>query len=343
MKSGEITIKDLARELGISPSTVSRALSGHPDISDATIKKVTELAEKYHYQPNTIALSLRSSKTKTIGVIIPEIAHSFFASIISGIEDTATEKGYNVMLCHSNEIYQREVVDAKSLFSHRVDGLLVGVSKATKNMDHFKPYIDRGLPLIFFDREPEGMEAPTILVEDKQGAFKAVVHLIQQGCRRILHLAGPSNVSTTRERLQGYREALMSNDLDPDPDLVIYCEGGIDIVEAENTMNQLISQALEFDGIFANNDALAIGAIRALKNHGIKIPEEVAVIGFSDWQLSSFIDPPLSSVVQPGYLMGQRAVEMFFEVLADPELPPQKIVLETEPIVRESSLRQVRT
>jgi LacI family transcriptional regulator len=150
MKSGEITIKDLARELGISPSTVSRALSGHPDISDATIKKVTELAEKHQYQPNSIALSLRNSKTKTIGVIIPEITHSFFGNIICGIDDMATENGYNVMLCHSDDEYEKEVIDAKLLYSHRVDGLLVGMSKTTRNLDHFQPFIDRGLPLIFF-------------------------------------------------------------------------------------------------------------------------------------------------------------------------------------------------
>jgi LacI family transcriptional regulator len=339
MKSGEVTIKDLARELGISPSTVSRALSGHPDISDATIKKVTELAEKYHYQPNSIALSLRSSKTKTIGVILPEIAHSFFAAIISGIEDAATEKGYNVMLCHTDEIYHREVVDAKLLFSHRVDGLLVGVSKTTFNMDHFKPYIDRGLPLIFFDREPEGIDASTVLVDDRVGAFKAVEHLIEQGCRQILHMAGPYDVSTSKKRLKGYQEALTANGLPQDPDLVVYCESGIDIEEAENTMSQLLAQGMRFDGLFANNDALAIGAIRALKKAGVEIPRQVAVIGFSDWQIASLIEPPLSSVIQPGYKMGQKAVELFFQVQANPGMPPKRIVLNTETVLRESSIR----
>ena len=340
MKSGEVTIKDLARELGISPSTVSRALSGHPDISDATIKKVTELAEKYHYQPNSIALSLRNSKTKTIGVIIPEITHAFFGKIICGIEDEALENGYNVMLCHSYEEYEREVIEARLLFSHRVDGLLVGMSKTTRNLDHFQPFIDRGLPLIFFDREPEGIDAPCILIEDEQGAFKAVDHLIQQGCKRILHLAGPSGVSTTVRRLDGYRNALKANGLEMEDELIINCEDGINVEEAERVVGNLVSRKVHFDGVFANNDLTAIGAIRALKRTGIKIPEDVAVIGFSDWKLASLVDPPLSSVTQPGYQMGRKAVELFFEELANPNSPPRKITLETEPVTRASSLRK---
>ena len=343
MKSGEITIKDLARELGISPSTVSRALSGHPDISDSTIKRVTELAEKYHYQPNSIALSLRSSKTKTIGVIIPEITHYFFGSLISGIEDQATERGYNVMLCHSDENYDREVVDAKLLFSHRVDGLLVGISKSTKNYDHFQPFIDRGLPLIFFDREPEGIEAPCIVVEDERGSFKAVQHLIDQGCTRILHLAGPTGVSPTDQRLQGYLNALKANGQDIDPELIVAIEGGIDTDEAEEKVNELIAQGKKFDGVFANNDLTAIGAIKALKGAGIKIPEQVAVIGFSNWKLTTFIDPPLSSVEQPGYDMGRQAVDLFFETLSNPGSPPKKIVLKSEPVIRASSLRHAKS
>ncbi len=340
MKSGDITIKDLARELGISPSTVSRALSGHPDISELTIKRVTALAEKYNYQPNSIALSLRSSKTKTLGVIIPEISHAFFASIISGIEDRAIEQGYTVMLCHSNESYQREVMDAKALFSHRVDGLLVGVAKTTGNLDHFRPFIQKKLPVIFFDREPVGIEAPCVMVEDEQGAFKAVNHLISQGCRRIIHLAGPGGVSTTENRLKGYLTALDINGLDPDPDLVIPCEGGIDIEEAEDQMTKFIERGKSFDGVFANNDLTAIGAVRALKKAGMAIPGEVAVIGFSDWQLASLIDPPLSSVIQPGYLMGQKAVELFFDNLKNPGAAPRKICLPAEPIIRASSLRR---
>lgn len=182
MKSGDITIKDIAKELGVSPSTVSRALSGHPDISKATIDRVTKLADKYNYQPNSIALSLRSSKTQTIGVIIPEIAHSFFATIISGIEDEAAKHGYTVMLCHTNETYTRELLHTRSLLTHRVDGLLVGVAKSTKNFDHFKPFLDKKLPLIFFDRQPSDIEASSVLVDDEEGACLAVAHLLQQGC-----------------------------------------------------------------------------------------------------------------------------------------------------------------
>lgn len=340
MKSGDITIKDIAKELGVSPSTVSRALSGHPDISKATIDRVTKLADKYNYQPNSIALSLRSSKTQTIGVIIPEIAHSFFATIISGIEDEAAKHGYTVMLCHTNETYTRELLHTRSLLTHRVDGLLVGVAKSTKNFDHFKPFLDKKLPLIFFDRQPSDIEASSVLVDDEEGACLAVAHLLQQGCSRVAHLAGPTGVSTTDGRLRGYYKALDTHGIEKDDSLVIACEGGIDIEEAEQiTKRHLIEGGIEFDGIFANNDATAIGAIRALKAAGINIPGEVAVIGFSDWQIATLVDPPLSSVVQPGYEMGQKAAALFFEKLKNPEAPVKKITLKLEPVIRASSKR----
>ncbi len=341
VKSGDVTIKDIARELGVSPSTVSRALSGHPDISKATIERVTRLADKYNYQPNSIALSLRSSRTQTIGVIIPEIAHSFFATIISGIEDEAAKHGYTVMLCHTNETYSRELLHTKSLLSHRVDGLLVGVAKSTQNFDHFKPFTDKDLPLVFFDREPHGVEASCIVVDDEEGACLAVSHLIQQGCSKIVHLAGPTGVSTTDGRLRGYYKALDTYGIEKDDSLVMHCEGGIDIDEAEQiTQQKLIDRKVDFDGIFANNDATAIGAMRALKTAGVKIPVEVAIIGFSDWQIASLVDPPLSSVVQPGYEMGQRAAALFFEKLTNPQTPAKKITLKLEPVIRASSKRK---
>ena len=340
MKSGQVTIKDLAKELGISPSTVSRALSGHPDISEKTIKRVTELAAKYKYQPNSIALSLRSSKTRTIGVVIPEIAHFFFATVICGIEDLAAERGYNVILCHSNEQYEKEVKDARALFSHRVDGLLVSISKSTTDFEHFKPFLEQQRPVIFFDRVPKDFEATTVTVKDKQGAYLATEHLIQQGCKRIVHLAGPEKLSISMERLNGYQQALQEHGLPLDPKLVIDCNHGAHLDESDQIVTGLLEQGLEFDGVFANNDLTAVGAIKAIKRKGIKIPHEVAVIGYSDWPLAALVEPALSSIHQPGYEMGTLAAELFFELLNDPEGPIQHKVLDTHLVARESSIRR---
>ena len=340
MKSGQVTIKDLASELGISPSTVSRALSRHPDISEKTIKRVTELADKYRYQPNSIALSLRSSKTRTIGVIIPEIAHFFFATVISGIEDLAAERGYSVILCHSNEQYDKEVKDARALFSHRVDGLLVSISKTTESFEHFQPFVDQGRPVVFFDRVPKDFDATTITVKDQEGAFLATEHLIEQGCKRIVHLAGPDKLSISSERLEGYRRALKAHGLPEDPSLVIDCNLGAHLEESEQIVTGLLDQGLQFDGVFANNDLTAVGAIKAIKRRGIKIPEEVAVIGYSDWPLAALVEPALSSVHQPGYEMGRLATELFFDLMKDPKQTAQHKVLDTHLVARESSIRK---
>ena len=339
MKSGQVTIKDLARELGISPSTVSRALSGHPDISELTIKRVTELAKKYQYQPNAIALSLRSSKTKTLGVIIPEIAHFFFATVISGIEELTAKKGYSVILCHSNESHDKEVSDAKVLFAHRVDGLLVSIAKTSTNTDHFKPFLEQKRPVVFFDRVPKGIEASTVTVEDEEGAFLATEHLIEQGCKHIVHLAGPEKLSISIGRQNGYIRALEKHGLELDPNYIIDCNMGSHLDEADQIVTGLLNKGLQFDGLFANNDLTAVGAIKAIKRRGIKIPKEVAVIGYSNWQLAPLVEPALSSVHQPGYEMGKIAAKMLFDQLGNPDQLIQHEVLKTHVVARESSLR----
>jgi LacI family transcriptional regulator len=340
MKGREVTIKDLARELGISPSTVSRALSGHPDISDNTIKRVTELAEKYNYQPNAIALSLRSSKTRTIGVIIPEIAHFFFATVITGIEDLAARKGYNVILCHSNEQYEKEVKDARALLSHRVDGLLVSLAKTTTDFSHFDAFTKQKRPLVFFDRVPPDVWTSSVTVEDEQGAFIATEHLIEQGCKRIVHLAGPDKLNISIDRQKGYLRALKTNGIEVDAGLIIDCNLGAHLEEADQIVTGLFDKGLKFDGVFANNDLSAVGALKAIKRKGFKIPQEVAVIGYSNWPLAALVEPALSSINQPGYEMGRIAAQMFFDQIANPDQPPRHEVLKTHLVARESSLRK---
>lgn len=341
-KSSQVTIKDIARELGIAPSTVSRALKGHPDISTATKKAVNALAEKLNYQPNIIALSLRQSKTHTIGVIIPEIVHFFFSTIISGIEDVAYDHGYNVIISQSNESYDREVSDLKALFNSRVDGFLISVSRETTNFDHFASVHERGIPMVFFDRVIDNLGTSKVIVDDTEGAYQAVNHLAQQGCKRIAHLAGPDLLMITRKRIDGYIKALGDNNMMVDNKLIIHCNKGI-VEEAKDIALKLFSTKNPPDGLFCSHDLSAIGALKAAKELNIAVPEQLAIIGFSNWQITTMTDPPLSTVDQPGYEMGRQAVELLLkeiEAKEDEFVEPKIITLPAKLLVRGSSLRK---
>ena len=337
-----VTIKDIAKELGISASTVSRALKDHPDISPETKKAVTELAKKLNYQPNILALSLRQSKTNTIGIIVPEIAHFFFSTVISGIEDIAYAGGYNVIIAQSKENYEREVTDTKALYNSRVDGLLVSISRNTKSFDHFHDLTKQEFPLIFFDRVPTEVNASKIIVDDEHGAYEATVHLIEQGCKRIAHLAGPKNLMISVNRLNGYKAALGDNHMEIEEDLIKICGKGT-YEEAEGITRKLLESADPPDAIFANNDVAAYGAMKAIKEKGLKIPEQIAIVGFSNWRFSGLIEPALSSVTQPGFKMGQEAAKHLIkkiEAKDEASHKPETMVLKTNLIVRESSKKK---
>lgn len=346
MKYNQVTIKDIARELGISPSTVSRALKDHPDISQETKKAVNELAEKLNYQPNIVALSLRHSKTNTIGVIIPELVHFFFSTVISGIEDVAYSAGYNVIITQSNESLDREKTDIKALFNSRVDGMLISMSRETDSFDHIHSILAKGVPIVFFDRVMDG-SYNKVIVEDIGGAKEATQHLINQGCRRIAHLAGPQNMAISKERLEGYKQTLKTNNIPFDERLVVPCSPPT-IEEGKKVTEALLSSGVEIDSIFATNDPVAFGAMQAIKNKGLKIPSDIAVVGFSNWFFCTMTDPPLSSVDQPGFEMGQEAARLLLRQIdaknkdKDKELTPEKHVLKARLIVRESSLKKGR-
>ncbi|GHE74606.1 LacI family DNA-binding transcriptional regulator [Roseivirga thermotolerans] len=340
MKKGQVTIKDIAKELNISCSTVSRALKDFPGISPSTKKAVTELANKYNYRPNSIALSLRNQRTNVIGVIIPETVHFFFSTVISGIEDEAMKEGYNVMICQSNENYEREADSIDALMSARVDGLLVSISRETSDLEHLKKVVSEGTPMVFFDRLVEGMNASSVIVDDYQGAYDAVEHLIEQGCRHIVHLSGPSNLIIGRKRKEGYISALEDYEIPINEDNIIECRNGTE-QEAERAMTQLLASGKKIDGVFASNDMAALGALKAVKKANIRIPEEVAIVGFSNWQFSSLIHPTLSSVAQPGYEMGREAAKLIFQEINESSNGKSIIrILDTELIVRESSDRK---
>lgn len=338
MRSNQITIKDIARILGISPSTVSRALKNHPDINADTKKAVNELADKLKYQPNAVALSLKNSRSNTIGVIIPEIVHYFFSSVISGIEYVASQKGFTVIICQSNESFNREVANARTLLSHRVDGILVSISKETTSFDHLVNLQEGGIPLVFFDRIAPEIHADQVIIDDMEASYRATCHLIETGCRRIAHFAGPQGLLIGKERLQGYLNAHKQTGLPVDESLIIEADT---FEKARNAVGRLIDTKNIPDGIFAVNDMTAIGAMQTILKRGFKIPEDISIVGFSDGYFSGITDPNLSSVDQHGYEIGTTAAELLFKrILSDEEeYIPEIKVLNADLIVRGSSAK----
>jgi LacI family transcriptional regulator len=344
MKFNQVTIKDIARELGISPSTVSRALKDHPDISVETKKAVNELAERLNYQPNIVALSLRQRKTNTIGVIIPEVVHFFFSTVVSGIEDVAYEAGYNVILTQSNESYQREVIDMKALFNSRVDGMLLSLSRETTNFDHIESIISKGVPVVFYDRMYNNPNTSKVIVDDYIGAKEAVLHLIDQGCKRIAHLEGAPNLILSKDRLRGYQDALIERNMEVRDTYTLVCPSG-SFEEGKKATRKLLSMSAPPDAIFCNNDPMAMGAMMAIKEKGLKIPDDIAVVGFSNWFFGEIMDPSLTTVDQPGFEMGQEAARLLIRQIEmkdkdNGEPIAETKVLKTRLIIRNSSLRK---
>ncbi|MCC5929562.1 MAG: LacI family DNA-binding transcriptional regulator [Cyclobacteriaceae bacterium] len=338
MSSTQITIKDIARKLNIAPSTVSRALKGHPDISESTKEAVTRVARELDYQPNTVAQNLRQSKTFTIGVIVPEIVHYFFSSVISGIEDVAYSMGYHVMICQSNESMEREQMNANALMASRVDGLLVSVSKTTTSVDHLLALQKRGIPIVQFDRCYPDLDTCSVTAQDYQGGYNATQHLIDKGCKKILHLTAPGNLIISQERAKGYKDALQKNQIIFDPNLIIL---GDSFKTAKEAVEEVLKHNSPPDAIFAVNDLAAIGAMKAIKEHGLRIPDDVAIVGFSDDPtITELMDPPLTSVLQPGFEMGMLATRMLLEQMdKKSNRGIRHEVLRTELVVRSSSDR----
>src|SRR3989339_236666 len=332
----QITIKDIARELGISPSTVSRALKNHPDISSKTKEAVHELAQKYHYKPNAVALSLRSSKTHMIGVVIPKVVHFFFSSVISGIEHVANEAGYNVMICQSDENEEREITSIQTLTSSRVDGILASVSKDTTDFTHFKELVQNNIPLVFFDRAAADIKTDKVIIDDLEGAFIATEHLILKGCRKIVHLAAPQNLTIGTKRKEGYIKALQKHHIPVDESLIIKCDNR---EEALVVMRKLYESGIRPDGVFAVNDLTATGVLKVVKQFGYRIPEDVKVVGFSDGFVAYVTDPTLTTIDQHGFAMGREAAQLLLDRINETieNYSPITKIITTNLIVREST------
>jgi DNA-binding LacI/PurR family transcriptional regulator len=329
------TIIDIARRLGISPSTVSRALNDHPDIRRETKERVRKIARELRYSPNPIAQSLKTSRTTTIGVIVPEIKHDFFSSAISGIEEVAYHAGYTIIVCQSNESFEREVVNTNVLMHHRVAGVIVSISQNTKSGDHFQDLLRRKIPLVFFDRACEDVAASKVIVDDYRSAYDAVCYLIRRGYKRIAHLAGPKELGICCRRWKGYVDALKSAGFPFVPEHVRY--GGLHEQDGYESMDSMLKETPLPDAVFAVNDPVAIGAFQRLREAGLRIPADIAIMGFSNNKITSLIDPPLTTVDQPSFEMGRKSAEILINIIENKESVPRTLVLDTRLIEREST------
>ncbi len=336
MHKGQVTIKDIAKELGISPSTVCKALKDNPDISSETKKAVKALVEKWNYKPDQVAVSLQSGLSHTIGVIIPEIVHYFFSTVISGIEDLAYDSGYHVMFCQSNELYEREVKSVYTLLSSKVDGILVSVSKETKDCSHFRKIQENGIPLVFFDRVCEDIDTDKVIVDDESGAYNAVSHLIRSGCRNIIHLAGPPNLLIGKNRKNGYIKALKDNNIPVVDENIIICDTNDG---ARLVIPELLKRKIKPDGFFAVNDLTAVETMNIAKRYGFKVPKDISVVGFTSGAISDISDPALTSVEQHGYTVGREAVRLLIDRLEKKHnLSSRTIIIKTELKVKGSTV-----
>jgi DNA-binding LacI/PurR family transcriptional regulator len=331
------TIKDIAVKVNLHYTTVSRALRNHPDVQPATKKIILDAAKELKYQPNIHAQNLKTKQSRTIGVIVPEIKHDFFSSVISGIEDLAYEAGYVILLLQSNEKYEREVQNTKALITHDVEGLLVSISQETKNADHLRMFMQNGGSLVCFDRVCDDLVSNKVVVNDYDGAYKATQHLIERGYTKIAHLGGERGISITEARYNGYLDALKKNNLNIVDDYVYF--GGFHELNGKDGMKNFLKLPETPDAVFAVNDPVAIGAYGAIKSRGLRIPDDVAMVGYSNNPVGSMISPSLTTVHQPAYQMGKMALELLFKQInnRNDNYKPERKVLETSMIVREST------
>ena len=339
MKKARITIKDIARELKISASTVSRALQDHPALKKETKEAVRELAEKWHYRPNAMALNLLRQTSSTIAVIVPEITSHFFSAAVTGFQDIMVSSDYNIMICLSNESYEEEARIIKNLSKVHIAGVLVAPSSTTRNFDHFRKLQRNDIPLVIFDRDCEGLEAHKVLVDDYSGAFEAVEYLIKSGCKKIAHITGASDLSTNNHRLKGYVDALKKNNLPILEEYIIHAQGFTHEAGIEPTESLLKSNNVP-DAIFVVNDRLAVSAMRTAKKLKFRIPEDISIIGFDDEPHSSYFTPALSTVWQPVYSMGMLSARILLYEIDKEEEDNSELryeVFKTELVVRGTS------
>jgi LacI family transcriptional regulator len=335
----KITIRDIARDLNTTISTVSRALQDHPRIGAEMRERIKKYAAEHDYRPDYRAASLRSGNAYTIGVLVPRIDIHFFAKVLRGIDDVASEKNYNVLIIQSHDSLAKEVNLVKSMVYGKVDGLIASISIETSNGDHFLPLLENGLPLVLFDKIIDSMDVHKVIVDDRKGAYDAVTHLIMGGCRRIAHFGGPQFLNIYRQRTLGYLDALSHYGITVDESLIFH-----QMLEQEDGYNAMVGMlALENrpDGVFSSNDFAVLGAIKKAKEAGIRVPQEMAFTGFANEPMDEIFEPGITSVEQFPVLMGQESARLLIEQLEKKSSAqqPRTIMINPKLIIRESSMR----
>ena len=338
-KSKEVTIYDIARKLKVSPSTVSRGLQDHPAISKKTKKKIFDMVDELGYRSNHFARNLRQNQTRTIGVIVHELNSNFITSVLAGIEKVSTETGYDLIITHSSESMAKETANAKNLFNKRVDGLIASLSLDTSDLEHFKPFIEKNVPVIFFDRVEQDGNNTVVIIDNAKCGYIATQHLIGQGCRRIVHVTSSLRRNVYSQRYKGYKDALFDNGIPLDENLLLINDlsekAGIESAMAILKMNPLP------DGAFITNDFVAAVCMRTLKEHGVNIPNDIAIVGFNNDAIGKLIEPALTTINYPGIDLGQIAARNLINHLNGVSNIHQTntIIVRSELIVRKSSLR----
>lgn len=333
--NNNVTLKKIAAELGVSAMTVSRALNNQDNVDEKTKKRIVETAQKMGYTPNRVAKSLVSKKTYTIGVVIPEISHTFFAQVVSGIENVTYEKDYQLLLTNSAEKYEREIKALETLLAQQVDGILISCSEETKDYSLYKKIIDSGKPLVFFDRCIEGLGASTVSVDDREGSLKMTQHMIDHGYKTFGYLRGPE-ISIGKDRLDGFLDALKMNDLEINNEWIV--ESGFQ----EKGGYEAMKKILELPGdeipraILTANDPAAFGAMEAIEEFGYSIPDDIAICGFSDDIRARLLKCPLTTVFQPSVSIGRKAAEKLIKVIENDKEPVENIDLLTDLVIRQS-------
>lgn len=339
MLKQKITLKHIAKELDVSISTVSKALKNSEEISRDTKEKIQAFARLYNYKPNNIAISLKNKRTKNIGVIIPDIVHHFFTTVVRGIENLANAKGYNVIVCLSDESFDKEVINMEMLANGSIDGFVMSLSAGTekkKDFNHLKEVTDQGIPLVLFDRVTDEIDCDKVLIDDVQGAYLATKKLLDEGRRKIALLTTENYFSVSRNRNKGYEKALKDFGLELNEDLILRLPF-MDI--DENKISEFL-KAIEPDAILSVNEIFGIYGMRVVQRKGLKVPQDISIIGFTDGLLARHANPSLTSVAQHGEKMGEIAAKMLIERVEceDDGIPYSTKILEPTLIERDSTI-----
>lgn len=335
-QNSPITMKDIARDLGVSVATVSRALKDSPRISEAKRREIQEYAREHNFLPNVIAETLRKSRVqpnKVIGVIVPQFIHYYFASILKGVEEKASRRGYRIMVAQSDDKYEREVEICKSFYANKCCGIIVSMAKNTTKYDHFQKLIDMGIPLVFYDRICTGVNASRVVVDDYMGAYTAVTHLIDTGCRKIAYYGMVQSMEIDKNRFNGYEDALRKHGLKPNPDWLRKCDNRAD---AEVVTPEILAQPDHPDAFFAINDDTAIGILYSAKKMGFDVPDEISICGFTNGNRAKACNPMLTTVEQRGVMVGEEAANILMGQV-EGSLPMDKVekrVVRTRLIIR---------